>query len=105
MSEQKTYINGVWIEQKKFDDGNSILKLSILPDRFIEQLQSLQKTDKGYVRLVVSRRKEVGKNGETHSIYHDTYGLVTTPALPKPEPVAKKVSAATVTVEQDHNEF
>lgn len=86
MSEQKqkTYINGVWIEQKKFDSGGSILKLSVLPDKFIESLKSAKPNDKGYVKLVIARRKEVGKNNESHTLYVDDWQPKTQSAQAEP---------------------
>ena len=75
MSEQNTrqYINGVWIEEKVFSDDSSILKLSVLPEKFIESLKAAKKNEKGYVKLVISKRRELGKNNETHTCYVDTW--------------------------------
>ena len=34
----RQFLNGCWIEQKTFENGNSIIKLSVLPEKLIESL-------------------------------------------------------------------
>jgi hypothetical protein len=70
---ERVFLDGCWIEKKSFDNGQAILKLSILKDRFIRHIESFDVNDKGYLRLVITKRKEVGRNGETHSMYLDEY--------------------------------
>lgn len=122
MSEQQNktprqFINGVWLEEKVFDSGGSIIKLSVLPDKFIESLKSVKPNEKGYIRLVISRRKEVGKNNESHTMYVDdwkptnsTQSPVPKNVPPKAKPVVKKaepVAEKTEPTEQppDNNDF
>lgn len=106
MENNRTFINGCWIEEKVFDENSSILKLSILPDKFIQHLQSLQKTDKGYVKLVISRRKNPSENG-SHSIYWDSYGATvktedkSAPVAKTPLPKAKSTNNKPVEVDDD----
>lgn len=52
--------------------GNSILKLSFKADAFIAFINQ-RKNAKGYVNLGISKRKEVGKYGETHTVWLDTW--------------------------------
>ena len=99
----KQYINGVWIEQKTFNDGGTILKLSVLPDRFIESLKAAKVNDKGYIKLVISERREVGKNGETHTCYVDDWkpsGVPTSKSPVVPNKV-KPTNKVVVPVEQE----
>lgn len=107
MNEQKQrqFINGVWIEQKKFDSGGSILKLSVLPDKFIESLKSATPNDKGYVKLVIARRKELGKNNESHTLYVDDWQPSNSkPTAPTVTRTAPKTVAKTSKPAED-NEF
>jgi hypothetical protein len=72
MAEQKTYIKGVKLVEKHFENGNSILKISCKADVLIEQLNAM-KNGKGYVNFGVSARKEVGQYGDTHCMWLDTW--------------------------------
>lgn len=70
MSDQKTYINGVFIKEKEFQNGGKILKVSILADKLMEQLAP-HKNDKGYVNLIISKRQSPDKNSNTHYVHVD----------------------------------
>lgn len=73
MNEPKTYINSITAKEVKFQStGNSVLKLSFKVEALIEFLNQ-HKNEKGYVNVGVSRRKEVGKYGETHTVWLDTW--------------------------------
>ena len=72
MAEQKTYIKGVSCKEVHFQSGGSILKIGMKADEVCAQLQAM-KNEKGYVNLGVSIRKEVGKYGDTHCIWLDTW--------------------------------
>ena len=78
MAEEKTYLKNASCKEVHFQNGNSILKLGLKADEVCAQLQSM-KNDKGYVNLGISARKEVGKYGDTHCVWLDTW---------KPEPKA-----------------
>lgn len=76
---QKTYINGVFITEKTFADGGSILKLSIPSDK-VEALaeQLLHHAKDGWTRLVIQRLREPkvnpnGKTTATHSLSVDDW--------------------------------
>ena len=80
MSTQKTYINSVFINEKTFNDGGSILKVSIPADKidaFAAQLKAA--ADEGWVSLVISRTrnpvtsKTTGRVISTHSLAVDTW--------------------------------
>lgn len=76
-NKNKTLIDGLWVERKDFGEDNYILKLNILPDQFLKQFNSLGKTQKGYVRLVISKKKKLGENGQAeYYCYHDDFGVV-----------------------------
>jgi hypothetical protein len=66
--QQKRYVKS-FCKEKEFDNGGSVIKVSINKDDFNE----LEETDKGYVNLVVAKRKEVGQFGDTHYIYFDSF--------------------------------
>ena len=75
MNENKkeiVYVNPIWIEEKKLENGNSFLKVSMLADKMIEFLQK-NKNNKGYVRITINKRREIGSNGQTHYAALDTW--------------------------------
>lgn len=72
MPEQKTYCNAVYAKQVKFNNGNSIMKLSISVKKMIEFLNA-HANEKGYVNLGVSERREVNEHGDTHCVWLDTW--------------------------------
>ena len=66
--EQKRFVKS-FCKEKEFDNGGSIIKISISKADFNE----LEVTEKGYVNLVVAKRKEVSQFGDTHYIYLDDF--------------------------------
>ena len=66
--EQKRFVKS-FCKEKQFDNGGSIIKVSISKADFNE----LEVTEKGYVNLVVAKRKEVSQFGDTHYIYLDDF--------------------------------
>lgn len=63
----KNYIRW-WAKQINTKFG-PIIKLMLN----IEDLDNLPRTEKGYIKLVVAQRREVGQYGDTHSVYEDDY--------------------------------
>ena len=91
-----TYINGIWVDEKKFDGGDSILKLSVLPDKFIEHIASLPKTERGYVKLVICKSKRTNTEGNSsHYMYWDSYGSVPNQEETQKQPRKAKPITAT----------
>lgn len=68
---QKTYVDGLWIREKKFDDGSSILKVSVLVDKFSEFVNKHKKTD-GFVNVVISAKRNPDEKS-SHYAYLDTF--------------------------------
>jgi len=69
MSEQKVYFgNG---KEHTFNDGGSIVKLSFSSNDLANMSGNLN--EKGYINLVLSKRREEGKYGETHYMTLDTW--------------------------------
>ena len=66
--EQKRFVKS-FCKEKQFDNGGSVIKVSISKADFNE----LETTEKGYVNLVVAKRKEVSQFGDTHYIYLDDF--------------------------------
>lgn len=52
----KDFVQGLFVDKKVFDSGGDITKLSIQVDRFIEYLQK-NKNEKGYVNIDVKTSK------------------------------------------------
>ena len=71
MPEEKNYINGIIIKEKSFDNGGSQLKISVKFDEFFEQLKAIN--EKGWVNLIVSRRKGPSDKGVTHYAFEDPW--------------------------------
>lgn len=63
---EKIFMNGIFIREKQFDNGGSILNIDIVDVfDFAEQLKKHRKND-GKIRLELKRRMNKGENGLTH---------------------------------------
>ena len=83
MATQKIYAP-LYAKEIEFKNGGTILKLGGKADKLVKWIASVQ-NEKGYIDLVVSRRKEVGQYGDTHSVYLDTWKPREEPADPPPQ--------------------
>ena len=54
--EDKTFINGLFIREKQFDNGGSVIKIDINVDALHDQLKTL-KNEKGYVSIELKKRR------------------------------------------------
>tara|TARA_R100000734_G_scaffold19138_1_gene18430 strand:+ start:1054 stop:1350 length:297 start_codon:yes stop_codon:yes gene_type:complete len=70
--EDKTFINGLFIREKEFDNGGSIIKVDINVNTLFEQLQAL-KNDKGFVSIELKKRREKSENGLSHYAELNTF--------------------------------
>lgn len=68
----KNYITGS-AREKTFDNGGSVINLSICLDDLLKLPKTQDKSGRAYVKLTIAPRKTEGKYGETHAIYEDTY--------------------------------
>ena len=71
MATPKTYAP-LFVKEHEFKDGGTMLKMSAKADKLIAFLNQ-HVNSKGYVNFNISRRKEVGQYGDTHSVYLDTW--------------------------------
>jgi len=96
MSEQKQrqFVDGLWIKEKVFDSGGAILKIGVLMDSLVKSLNKIKKNEKGFADLVISRRREVGKNGETHTCYVDDWKPSVKSEVPAKPAVEKSAKTA-----------
>jgi len=69
---EKTYVNGLFIKNKTFQNGGNVVNISINVDKFIEELKVL-KNEKGYCNIVLQHRKETDKNGNNMYAILNTY--------------------------------
>lgn len=69
MSEKK-YVNGIFIKEKVFNDGGTLLNVALSESLLSEMIVNIKK---GYCRIVIAKRKEADKFGNTHYAYYDTY--------------------------------
>lgn len=86
----KVFADGVWIRQKTFSDGASILKFNVSVEKFTEFLKKNRKGD-GFVNLIIRSRKEVKENGESHYAYVDDW-VPSVPTAPKAATPKKTVA-------------
>ena len=82
------YVNGIIIKERTFDNGGTQLKASIKVDDFVADLKSME--DKGWVNVIINRRKEASDTGITHYVKLDTW---------KPDP--NKAASKQVTTSED----
>jgi hypothetical protein len=66
MAEKKNYIRGG--AKLAVTEYGEVINISL----DIKELNNL-KQDKGFIKLTVAKRKEIGKYGETHSVYENTF--------------------------------
>jgi hypothetical protein len=59
-------------KEVKFNDGGSLINISGRADAVIEFVTK-HKNDRGYINLVLAKRRENGKYGETHNVTLSTY--------------------------------
>ena len=58
---EKTYINGLFIKKKRFENGGNVINISINSTTFIEELLKY-KNEKGYVNITLQDRREADKH-------------------------------------------
>ena len=76
-SKEKIFMNGIFIREKTFENGGSILNVDIVNvNEFGKQLQQHAKGD-GKITLEIKSRREKGDNGLTH--YVEVSQFVPTP--------------------------
>lgn len=84
----KTYVDGLWLRERKFDDGGAILKVSVLAAKFTDFIKKHTKPD-GFVNIVIAAKREPDEKN-THYAYLDTWQPASAaPANNQPKPVAK----------------
>ena len=66
--EEKIFMNGIFVREKTFDNGGSILNVDIVNvNEFAKQLQQHAKGD-GKITLEIKSRREKAENGLTHYV-------------------------------------
>ena len=70
-NQQTVYANGTWVRSKTFENGDQILKVSILVDKFIDFLKEHKKED-GFVNLVLSPKRTPDEIS-SHSVKLDSW--------------------------------
>jgi hypothetical protein len=104
MASDKQYINGVSLKMKEFPNGGQQMKFSISFEKFVDQIRPLV-NEKGYVNLIISSRKEVGKYGDTHCLSVDTWKPEQKTDVPRSSNPASRYAPDNTTVpEQQAND-
>ena len=65
---ERNYINKCKIVKKEFDNGGSLLKVSM----GIDDLQKIANED-GWVNLIITKRRTPHENGSTHLAYENEW--------------------------------
>lgn len=68
---EKQYVNGIFIKEKTFSDGGSLINVSISKAALKEFAENLD--EKGYAKITIAKRKEADKYGNTHYSYYNSY--------------------------------
>lgn len=84
----KKFVDGMWVKERKFDTGGSIIKLDCVADKLIAWLKA-NTNDRGYVNIVLSAKREPDEKS-THTAYLDEW-------KPNGQTAAKTTSAKLVT--------
>jgi hypothetical protein len=79
MSEPKIYVPKASAKETVFPDGGKLLKIGFHAASLSEFVKN-HANEKGYVNFVITRRREVGQFGETHSVTLDTWKPTGSPA-------------------------
>lgn len=73
MNSEKTFINGIFIREKEFENGGSIMKVEIPNvNDFAQQLKDLA-NDNGKISLDIKTRFNKSENGLTHYVELNTF--------------------------------
>ncbi len=102
------FADGTFLREKTFNDGGSVINLSISVDKFTEFLKKYKKED-GFVRLVISKKRNPDEKS-SHFMKLDTFvpqaknGGVIAPK-PQPKPVIKKAAPAPQPEDDETNLF
>ena len=68
MDKEKIFMNGIFVREKTFDNGGSILNVDIINvDEFAKQLKQHAKAD-GKITLEIKSRREKAENGLSHYV-------------------------------------
>ena len=90
MAEPKKYVKA-FVKKIEFDGGGHIHKISIHKDALAE----FPANEKGYIKLIMTAKKEPGEYGDTHYMYLDTWKPKTEGGYVQPKPAATPAPAQT----------
>ena len=80
---ERLYVPKCNAKEITFKDGGSLIRIGCHVESLIAFVRQ-NANEQGYVNLVVTRRREPGKYGETHAVYLDDW---------KPQPKARAPAA------------
>ena len=73
MNKEKIFMNGIFVREKTFNNGGSILNVDIVNvNEFAKLLQQHAKSD-GKITLEIKSRREKAENGLTHYVEVSQY--------------------------------
>jgi hypothetical protein len=62
------FINGIYLTEKSFNNGGSVINCYLSRKKFIESIMALPADEKGGVSLVISKLKQPTDKGNTHYV-------------------------------------
>jgi hypothetical protein len=73
-NDEKVFINGIFVREFKFENGGSVLNLSLRVADVIEELQKHEKSN-GFAQFKIHSKREenVKQGGTTHYVALDPY--------------------------------
>ena len=71
-SKPKIYVTKSSAKEHQFNNGGSVLKLSF-DARELAEFAKQHQNERGWLNLVVAKRRTPGERGDTHSIYLDEW--------------------------------
>jgi len=75
------YVAGTSAKEKQINDDFVTLKVSICVDQLDKAKFKKGKNGMSYLNLDITRRREVGQYGDTHSVKYDTWEAKETKAV------------------------
>ena len=68
---EKKYVNEIIVKEKTFDNGGSLLKVSVKVPELIETLKEIE--ENGWANLCIGKRQTPSDKGVTHYAYVDEW--------------------------------
>ena len=97
---KKNYMNGIWVSERTFQNGDTFFRVGVLPEKFITSIKTLKIDKDGFAHILIKKSKNP-KPGNTHFVVEDDF----VPNIKSPEGAVEATSSqANVINEPQQNE-